>query len=89
MIYNYKIPKWIENLFPEDLINALDEELTKPKKRGRTTSIDADNVNDFAYYTINGKKAIYDYLKGNKKITPHHYSGEKKNTNVMHTLVLK
>lgn len=70
------IPKWIEDLFPEDLINALNDDFTRPKNRGRTTSINADNVNDLAYYIEKRKKGFKDPLKGTKDVTPFHYSGK-------------
>lgn len=46
-INNTDISDWIKNMFPEDLKKALDEEFKKLKYKGRTTSIDADNVNEY------------------------------------------
>lgn len=71
------MPEWLKQLFPTDLRNVLEKKISKPKNRGRTTSINADNVNDFAYYVKYGKHGIDEPLKGRKKLTPFEYSGDK------------
>lgn len=51
------IDKWIRDLFPQDLQDALEGKINEPTSKGRKSSIDDDNVNDIAYY-LNNKKTF-------------------------------
>lgn len=74
----YQIPDWVKEMMPEDLINALNNDLSTKTTAGRTSAIDNDNVNDLAYFG-QIKKPFHndqfsDVLK-NTSLTTFQYSG--------------
>ena len=71
------LPKWVKDLMPKDLLDALDGKLHKAKCPGRQSSIDKDNVNDLAYH-IKRKYKKFDqvrfFLKRQKEMMPIAYA---------------
>lgn len=52
-----KIPRWLVDILPQDIVAILKQKFVEPKSKGRKSSIDIDNPNDFKYYmTMKGRK---------------------------------
>lgn len=52
-----KIPSWLVDILPQDIVDILKQKFVEPKSKGRKSSIDIDNPNDFRYYmTLKGRK---------------------------------
>lgn len=50
MTKTFYLKKWIFDYLPEELLKALDMDLTTPTTKGRSSAIKEDNVNDFVFY---------------------------------------
>lgn len=73
-------PQWMLDLLPNDLIKAIRGEITQPTCAGRKSSIDADNINDVAFYVnkTKGKKSCFSRNLKGTELKPYEYAVENR-----------